>query len=51
MQFESKEPISEIEKSSLVNYEDLNKSLLDIENIPNAQAKGYAFEKYLKHEW
>ena len=47
MQFESKEPISEIEKSSLVNYEDLNKSLLDIENIPNAQAKGYAFEKYL----
>ena len=47
MQFKSKKPISETKEPSSVNYDDLNKSLLDIENIPSAQAKGYAFEKYL----
>jgi hypothetical protein len=38
---------AEIKNVTEVDYESLNTSLLEIENIPNPQAKGYAFERYL----
>jgi hypothetical protein len=46
-QFKSKESTSEVENESLIDYDSLNQSLLEIEKISSPQAKGYAFEKYL----
>ncbi len=34
-------------KKHRVDYENLKSTLLEIENLPTAQAKGYSFEKYL----
>ena len=47
VQFKPKEPISEVKKESPVDYDNLNRLLLEIEKISSPQAKGYAFEKYL----
>lgn len=35
------------QKESTIDYESFNKSLLDLEKIPNPQTRGYEFEKYL----
>ena len=36
-----------VKQSSKIDYDRFNNSLLDLEKAPNAQLRGYAFEKYL----
>ena len=42
-----KQQNSNSQKESQIDYDNFNKSLFDLEKIPNSQTRGYAFEKYL----
>ena len=44
---QNQDPESKNNHQHEIDYDSLNKSLLALENIPNPQARGYAFEKYL----
>ena len=43
----SKQENTDSKKEKEIDFDKLNSSLLDLENIINPQARGYAFEKYL----
>jgi len=48
-QTQQKKHTPEPNKKQEVDFDSLNKSLLELENIPNPQTRGYSFEKYLNN--